>query len=106
MPAARLSVSRTQVCVGGHPESTTVPVGCQAVGLVKDHLCWLELAPFGLSDDFECSVLTVNTKLLSSQLFKPLFEIIFLIFKRNHSPQGCENTGYRLGAPEKGMMED
>lgn len=62
MPAARLSVSRTQVRGGGHPESTTVPVGCQAVGLVKYHLCCIELAPFGLSDHFECSLLTAMYK--------------------------------------------
>lgn len=34
------------------------------------------------------------------------FEIIFLIVKRNDSPQCCEHTDYGLGAPEKGMMGD
>lgn len=41
-------------CVGGRPEATAVPVGCQAVGLVKYHLRWIEPAPFGLSGDSAC----------------------------------------------------
>lgn len=44
---------------GGHPESTAVPVGRQAGGLVKYPPCWIEPAPFGLSEDFERSALTL-----------------------------------------------
>lgn len=47
---------------GGHPESTTVPVGRQAGGLVKYHRCWIELAPLGLSDDFERGVVDTNVQ--------------------------------------------
>lgn len=37
----------TQVRAGGHPESATVPVGCQAARLVKYHRCWPGPAPLG-----------------------------------------------------------
>lgn len=62
VPAAWLAVLRTQVCARGRSESTAVPVGCQAAGLVvKELRCWIELAAFG-----PCSQTTSNTACLHS----------------------------------------
>lgn len=42
VPAAWFAVLHTQVCARGRSESTAVPVGCQAAGLVVKRLhCWI-----------------------------------------------------------------
>lgn len=74
-PRARSQVGLPTRSAGGHPESATVPVGCQAARLVTYRRCWVELALVGPSPDrSERSALTLTyrTALVSVSTFFPL----------------------------------
>lgn len=79
-PRARSQVGLPTHSAGGHPESATVPVGCQAARLVTYHRCWVELAPVGPSSDrseHSFLTLTYRTALVSLSTF------FFLCYNRH-----------------------